>query len=1052
MRAVRWALAVPAVGWLFLAVQCGNGESANGLGPQGGNPFGDATVFNGACTHDGETRACHAVVAQHQGYVDCFNGQQTCSGGEWSPCMGGPGGGTLSTKAFSGTLQVQDWPGGGGSLSLQSLSNAGGADAGPPCSNDPCNPYCQGFNEKPPTPIGPAPGCVISYGDGGGAIVGDGGSGDASTDAGCVTTVSGTVYDPGGNAPLPNIQVYQPTAALITLPTTATCESCTSLLTPYSSLTVTATDGTFTLPVTGTTNVKLVMQTGKWRRQITLAGPLTACQNNPIPIPADGGAAAALTRLPKNTTEGDIPLTAVALGKNEPAECLMLKIMGGDTSAFGAAPTTPTLPTNAGAPRIQLYTGSGNSVTGAPNYSQIYGSQAEINYYDQVIFPCIGGDNPILSSGQQTILSNYGNGGGRIFLNHKSAEYTTSNNVADHGFTPWDTLFTYNPSVTSDPASAGGANGKVPGASATASQFRTWLSARGAYSGGTACIPNNAANTICTPDPRLMPTFPLFDAGTPAFEWVRGATNNDWDASPNGNFNLSYSFDLNDAGVTNTLSADGGGGNGCGRVVVNSMHVDVARAFTLTGGSFPSACNNALPMSPNEFMFEYLLFELGACSVAPLAAPQTATIGPPPQPLTYTNTYTMGACGPGQVGQWNAFSYDVSTPPGTEIKFAVQTSYDGGAGSWTPDGGAPQGVLIADVPLDHPGGGGDAGVDGALPSCTPSGPSPCGNNCAASIGAPVSSACPASCKCPIDVSGPLSNVDAGLSAVNSREPVLQLNVSLIPVQSCLGVLSPGLMTTSNGTGGACVTQDLAGGSCNVNADCQEDWHCSSTDGGAGTCKWNAPLSYIDPNCIDKNGNPGIDLTIGSPCAFKVPDAGTTAWYQPICNRGGGTVPAGTTISLTNVGNGGSGAWNPCTTDPKTTGGSDTCQYTLQNALQPGACTGIDTSQPNVASGGPPFPNGGQCAILETGDRAIYINWNNTTSKQPIAECGTNHATAPGGSTNGTGAGCNNNSTGDKSNGTNCGPTGTNACGAPAGPPAVPSLSNWTVSYSCVPAE
>ena len=84
MKAVRWALAVPAVGWIFLAVHCGSGETADGLGPQGGNKFGDATVSYGACTVEGETRNCHAVVGQHQGYVDCFNGQQTCSGGEWS--------------------------------------------------------------------------------------------------------------------------------------------------------------------------------------------------------------------------------------------------------------------------------------------------------------------------------------------------------------------------------------------------------------------------------------------------------------------------------------------------------------------------------------------------------------------------------------------------------------------------------------------------------------------------------------------------------------------------------------------------------------------------------------------------------------------------------------------------------------------------------------------------------------------------------------------------------------------------------------------------------
>jgi hypothetical protein len=160
----------------------------------------------------------------------------------------------------------------------------------------------------------------------------------------------------------------------------------------------------------------------------------------------------------------------------------MMKIMGGDSSSFGPAPTLPTLPTAAGQPRIQLYSGTGNDTSpGAPNYSQLFGTQAELNYYDQVLVPCLGGSKPVLSGAQQGYLSNYGNAGGRIFLNHKSADYTTSNNAADNGFAPWDTLFTYNPSVVSDTAAVTGANGKVPGTSAAAAQFRTWLSARGAY-------------------------------------------------------------------------------------------------------------------------------------------------------------------------------------------------------------------------------------------------------------------------------------------------------------------------------------------------------------------------------------------------------------------------------------------------------------------------------------------------------------------------------------------------------------------------------------------
>ena len=560
--------------------------------------------------------------------------------------------------------------------------------------------------------------------------------------------------------------------------------------------------------------------------------------------------------------------------------------------------------------------------------------------------------------------------------------------------------------------------------------------------------------------------------------------------------------------------------------------------------------------------------------------------------FAYSQTYTMAGCPPGTKGQWNNFGYTAATPQGTEIKFAVQTGAAPGgpwaplpAGPWAvgpPLGPAP-GVQIADVPIDHPGGTGASGT----PSCTASGPSPCGNNCAASIGAPMTSACPASCKCPIDLLAPLSS-PAPLALANAQQPALQLNSVLTGNGgSCLGVLSPGLLTTSTGSNGSCVA-DLAsaGSACATNRDCQQDSHC---DIPTLKCVWNAPTNYFDPACVDRLGNPGIDLTLGVPCygsppaftntatvswrgtasacvctavggggytlvaggastsstftdpgpgslvtsvsvdvgstacggsplvqvslngtiigtytapstcscaacdtgtvtltnaagipgyvyggintitlrnvsaaisyylstaAITVSGPGTTGYQIPICNRGPATVPAGTPIHITDDGNGGKGAWN-CTGLPQATGGANHCQYNLPRALGPGACIDINTGAPNVAGGGPPYPNGGQCAVLQVGKRDLYLNWDLNTGTEPVAECGTNNPTAPApalAGANGTGAGCTNNSTSTKTTGANCGAGGTNSCAPPATAPAVPSLSSWTVTYSCVPAE
>jgi hypothetical protein len=121
-----------------------------------------------------------------------------------------------------------------------------------------------------------------------------------------------------------------------------------------------------------------------------------------------------------------------------------------------------------------------------------------------------------------------------------------------------------------------------------------------------------------------------------------------------------------------------------------------------------------------------------------------------------------------------------------------------------------------------------------------------------------------------------------------------------------------------------------------------------------------------------------------------------------------------------------------------------CRYNLQKDLWPGSCIEIDTSQPSVAGGGPPWPNGGQCGILEQGHRTLYVNYDLSTNTQPIAECGDG---------NGTGSGCDNNMSDTKTNGSGCGVGGSNSCGAPPPTtPQLPGLSNWSVTYSCVPAE
>src|SRR6202012_2117897 len=135
--------------------------------------------------------------------------------------------------------------------------------------------------------------------------------------------------------------------------------------------TITDADGRFVLhnaPVG--TNIPLVMQIGRWRRQIRVS-TVTACTDTPL--------SASLSRLPRSKIEGDIPLTAVVTGADDATECLLRDI--------GVADSEFTNPNGTG--RIQLYTGS--SAAGAvidlatPDESQLFDGSSRTNQRHAVV-------------------------------------------------------------------------------------------------------------------------------------------------------------------------------------------------------------------------------------------------------------------------------------------------------------------------------------------------------------------------------------------------------------------------------------------------------------------------------------------------------------------------------------------------------------------------------------------------------------------------------------------------------------------------------------------
>jgi hypothetical protein len=473
------------------------------------------------------------------------------------------------------------------------------------------------------TPAGPACKNNAAYGKTAGAQC-------SQCAARCSTTVSGTVYDPGENVPLPGVTVFQPSGALTTLPNGVACDTCASVSSPLKSASFSGVDGKFVLPVTPGTNVPIVFQSGRWRRKIVLP-TVTACQDNPI---ANSGATE--TRLPRNASEGDLPLTAIVTGTHEAVECLIAKV-GVSTSEIDRP---------AAGKRFQIYKDTGADTSpAAPAMTSLWNSQAAMNGYSTILLPCSGGSEPVLSATQQSYFQAWGDAGGRLFANHKSGIYTAQS-TGGNGFSPWNTTSTWQSEAT--PTAP--AKGKILGNDAVHTTFRNWMTGVGAYGGGE----------VSTPDPYKQALDPVVAKG--GFDWVRGESSNNWSGDPNGNYELSFSFD------TPVNSA-----NKCGRVLFNGMHVDATRGTA--SGTFPNECSLGPGLTPNELMFEYLLFQLTSCAVGSGFVPAPPT-PPPPPPLpvtTFTRDY-HATCQPQTCVQWEFFAWQAQIPTNTSIDFTAQTS------------------------------------------------------------------------------------------------------------------------------------------------------------------------------------------------------------------------------------------------------------------------------------------------------------------------------------------------------------------------------------------
>ncbi len=454
---------------------------------------------------------------------------------------------------------------------------------------------------------------------GGGAGSSGGGSGgsDAGMNSGCVglqcqqmdcpggatTTLTGKVYAPNGTLPLFNAIVYVPNTTPAAFTDGVSCDRCNGEVSGDPVVqTLTDATGSFTLTnVPVGSNIPLVIQLGKWRRQTTIAS-VPACVSTALDASA--------TSLPSKASLGDIPRIAIATGSADPMECLLLKV-GIDPSEI-----TPS----SGSGRIHFYLGGtmpGTTMSGAVSESDatngLFSSAQRLDTYDVVLLPCEGtadysGTNNDTMRGE---LVDYLNAGGRVFSTHYSYQWLT------YASSPFN-------KITKTPAASGQWNVGQPDyysdtdpkytlvAPLTTTfpkglAFSQWLVAAGAMSPMGFLDIFQGRHDITDVDPTYAQDWITYDFATPP-------TGVPAVMSGPGVMHLTFNTPLD------APPDDMGQPQFCGRAVFSDFHVTNQAFIANPTGQFPSDCKMA-PMTDQEKALAFMLFDLSSCVQADQTPP-----------------------------------------------------------------------------------------------------------------------------------------------------------------------------------------------------------------------------------------------------------------------------------------------------------------------------------------------------------------------------------------------------------------------------------------------
>jgi hypothetical protein len=534
------------------------------------------------------------------------------------------------------------------------------------------------------------------------------------------TILTGRIMDPRGDTgdpdtsgnPVVGAIVYVPNEAVSELRDGVSCDTCSSLIsgTPITSA-VTGGQGTFTLPnVPDSTPFKLVIQTGKWRRQVDI-DPILPC--NTVTLPPDKA------RLPRNKTEGDIPRMAIMMSAGDHLQCLMRKI-GIDDAEF----TDRT-----GDGRIHLYAFNGmrlpttncrNPANGTCG-NDLLSSPIDLDKYSAVIAPCdknpFGGSpsaqNPYYGSDSAGQRSGYAQDpypnsyGYTSFAEARAATYARNTTMPPFPTHPDVANSAVEPRLSA-PTAAQIANLKNyidKGGRLFATHWMAYFLTATSYPGAV----NYDFGDYVDRD-RGPPDFPFAvdtssEIGATFVEWLDSSTLTfkRWrhlSRSVNAPAISLASGDSRNAPVSHpncsgtgngitpaSCSTAGWGGpqvpalqfdtpwgvpaaEQCGRVVIAQSHVSESDSTTSQQGIFPGACADGIAMSGEERAFEFMLFSTTQC---------IGTVAPPQPPATPLEQATVSFdydsdCREGSQPEWQFFSWQATVPSLTSIQFRARTA------------------------------------------------------------------------------------------------------------------------------------------------------------------------------------------------------------------------------------------------------------------------------------------------------------------------------------------------------------------------------------------